>query len=212
MSRKLASDPRYYWFLVAFLVAESALGSFVNDMYSPALPAMCRYFGCQVPIAQMGLTMGMIGLALGQVILGPVSDRYGRKPVLIGSVTLFIISAVASLFSPSIHFFNICRLFQGLGAAGGYFLARTVPADVYSGRQLAKLMALVGAINGIAPASAPVIGGFTSDSFGWKGVFVVLAAFAALLLLLAPEVKESLAPSRRAKGSWLDAVRGYIVI
>ena len=79
MSRKLASDPRYYWFLVAFLVAESALGSFVNDMYSPALPAMCRYFGCQVPIAQMGLTMGMIGLALGQVILGPVSDRYGRK-------------------------------------------------------------------------------------------------------------------------------------
>lgn len=83
MSRKLASDPRYYWFLVAFLVAESALGSFVNDMYSPALPAMCRYFGCQVPIAQMGLTMGMIGLALGQVILGPVSDRYGRKPVLI---------------------------------------------------------------------------------------------------------------------------------
>ena len=212
MSRKLASDPRYYWFLVAFLVAESALGSFVNDMYSPALPAMCRYFGCQVPIAQMGLTMGMIGLALGQVILGPVSDRYGRKPVLIGSVTLFIISAVASLFSPSIHFFNICRLFQGLGAAGGYFLARTVPADVYSGRQLAKLMALVGAINGIAPASAPVIRGFTSDSFGWKGVFVVLAAFAALLLLLAPEVKESLAPSRRAKGSWLDAVRGYIVL
>lgn len=212
MSRKLAADPRYYWFLVAFLVAESALGSFVNDMYSPALPAMCRFFGCQVPIAQMGLTMGMIGLALGQVILGPVSDRYGRKPVLIGSVTLFIAAAVASLFSPSIHFFNVCRLFQGLGAAGGCFLARTVPADVYSGRQLAKLMALVGAINGIAPASAPVIGGFTADSFGWKGVFVVLAAFAALLLLLAPAVKESLAPSRRSSGSWLDAVKGYMVL
>ncbi|MBD5345971.1 MAG: multidrug effflux MFS transporter [Bacteroides sp.] len=212
MTRKLAADPHYYWFLVVFLVAESALGSFVNDMYSPALPAMCKFFHCQVSIAQMGLTMGMAGLAVGQIVLGPVSDRYGRKPVLIGSVILFIAGAVASLFSPSIHFFNICRFFQGLGASGGYFLARTIPADIYSGRQLAKLMALVGAINGIAPASAPVIGGVTADAYGWRGVFVVLAIFAVILLLLAPEVKESLAPDRRYRGRWIDSVRGYLVL
>lgn len=161
MTSKLASTPKYYWFVVVFLVLMSALGSFVNDMYTPALPAMCKFFGCQVPVAQMGLTMGMIGLAVGQLLLGPMSDRYGRKPVLIGSVSLFIVAAVASIFSPSIHVFNSCRLFQGIGASGGYFLARTIPADIYSGRPLAKLMALIGAINGFAPASAPVIGGVT---------------------------------------------------
>ncbi|MDO5395532.1 MAG: multidrug effflux MFS transporter [Bacteroidales bacterium] len=209
LALKLSQSRHYYWFLVAFLVCVSALGSFVNDMYSPALPAMCRFFGCSVPVAQMGLTMGMIGLASGQMILGPVSDRYGRKPVLAGSVILFIIAAVASTFSSDIHVFNLCRLFQGIGASGGYFLARTIPADIYTGRSLARLMALIGAINGIAPASAPVIGGVTADAYGWKGVFVVLAVFAALILLLSLNMKESLAVAKRDKGSLLKAFSGY---
>lgn len=209
MSVKLQKDSRYYIFLVVYLVLLSALGSFVNDMYTPALPSMCRFFGCSIPTAQMGMTMGMVGLALGQLILGPVSDRYGRKTVLIGALTLFIVSAVVSVFSPTIHVFNLCRLFQGIGASGGYFLARTIPADVYSGRNLARLMALVGAINGIAPASAPVIGGFTADAFGWKGVFVVLAIFAAVILAVVPEMKESLSPSRRVTGGIRQSILGY---
>lgn len=210
MSEKIKADPRYYWFLVIYLVGLSALGSFVNDMYTPSLPAMCRFFHCSVPTVQMGLTMGMIGLALGQFLLGPISDRYGRRPVLICSTLLFIFAATVSIFSPTIHFFVACRLFQGIGASGGYFLARTIPADVYQGRGLAKLMALIGAINGIAPASAPVIGGVTADAFGWKGIFVVLAAFAVLLLAFSPMMKESLAPSRRSSGSWLHSFGGYV--
>lgn len=210
MSEKIKADPRYYWFLVIYLVGLSALGSFVNDMYTPSLPAMCRFFHCSVPTVQMGLTMGMIGLALGQFLLGPISDRYGRRPVLICSTLLFIFAAIVSIFSPTIHFFVACRLFQGIGASGGYFLARTIPADVYQGRGLAKLMALIGAINGIAPASAPVIGGVTADAFGWKGIFVVLAAFAVLLLAFSPMMKESLAPSRRSSGSWLHSFGGYV--
>jgi len=172
MSQTPPSAPKVnYPFLVFFLVTVSALGSFVNDMYTPALPAMCRFFGCQVSVAQLGLTMGMVGLGLGQILLGPISDRYGRKPVLIGSVILFIVAAVASIFSPNIHVFNISRLFQGLGASGGYFLARTIPADLYSGRALARLMAITGAINGVAPASAPVIGGVTADASGMERCF-----------------------------------------
>ena len=186
MGRQLSAHPRYYTFLVGYLVCLSALGSFVNDMYSPALPAMVKFFHCSVPTGQMGLTMGMTGLGLGQIILGPVSDHYGRRPVLMVSLSLFIVSAIVSVFSPTIHTFNLCRLFQGMGASGGYFLARTIPADVYSGRPLARLMALIGAINGIAPASAPVIGGVTADQWGWKGVFVVLAVFAAIILALSP--------------------------
>lgn len=210
MSQTPSSAPKVnYPFLVFFLVTVSALGSFVNDMYTPALPAMCRFFGCQVSVAQLGLTMGMVGLGLGQILLGPISDRYGRKPVLIGSVILFIVAAVASIFSPNIHIFNISRLFQGLGASGGYFLARTIPADLYSGRALAKLMAITGAINGVAPASAPVIGGVTADAWGWKGVFLVLAAFALVILAISPLVKESLPPSRRTTGPWWKSLRGY---
>lgn len=209
MAAKLQGNKRYYAFLVMFLVVLSALGSFVNDMYTPALPAMCRFFGCSVPMGQMGLTMGMIGLAVGQLILGPVSDHYGRKPVLIGAVALFIVTAVVSVFSPTIQFFVACRLFQGIGASGGYFLARTIPADVYSGRDLAKLMAIVGAINGIAPASAPVIGGITADAFGWKGIFIVLAIFAVAILAISPAMSESLAKSKRTVGAWWKSLSGY---
>lgn len=212
LSAALLKNKRYFWFLVVYLVLESALGSFVNDMYSPALPNMCRFFGCAVSIGQMGLTMGMIGLGVGQIFLGPLSDRYGRKPILVGSLLLFIIAAIVSVFSPTIHFFNGCRFFQGIGASGGYFLARTIPADVLSGRSLAKLMALVGAINGVAPASAPVIGGIASDAFGWKGVFIILAVFGFIILLLSPVLKESLPLTRRTKGSWWVSMKGYGVL
>lgn len=212
MTEKLSADRNYYWYMVIFLVLISALGSFVNDMYTPSLPRMCKFFGCSVSLAQIGLTTGMIGLATGQLVLGPVSDRIGRLPVLYGSLVLFIIAAVASVFSPNIHVFNICRFFQGAGASGGYFLARTIPADIYKGRNLARLMALIGAINGIAPASAPVIGGVTADSFGWKGVFVLLTIFAIVILIAAKGMKESLPLSNRATGKWWNTFGGYKVL
>lgn len=199
----------YYIFLVAYLVGLSAFGSFVNDMYLPSLPEMTRYFGCSVSTVQLGLTMGMIGLGLGQLILGPVSDKYGRKPVLICAMIVFMIGAVASVFSPTIHFFLGCRLVQGLGASGGYFLARTIPADIYQGRPLAKMMALIGAINGFAPASAPVLGGLVSQDHGWKAVFWILAGLSAFLLCVAIPLKESLKPDRRFKGKLLKAFGEY---
>ena len=158
LALKMNQSKGYYAFFVLFLVLLSALGSFVNDMYTPALPDLCHFFGCSIPLAQMGLTMGMAGLAVGQFILGPVSDKYGRKPVIICSLSLFVIAAAASLWSTNIHIFNACRFIQGLGASAGYLLAKTIPADIYGGRQLAKLMTLVGAINGFAPASTPVLG------------------------------------------------------
>lgn len=98
---------------------------------------------------------------------------------------------------------------QGFGASGGYFLARTIPADMYRGQNLAKVMALVGAINGFAPASAPVLGGFVSKTIGWQGIFWILFGFSILLLLLAPALKESLPKSRRVQGHFWIAFRNY---
>ncbi len=208
-SGKTDGSCKYYAFLVGYLVGLSALGSFVNDMYTPSLPAMTKFFGATASTVQLGLTMGMIGLGLGQLILGPVSDRYGRKPVLLGATSLFIIAAIVSTFSRTIGFFLVCRLVQGIGASAGYFLARSIPVDLYTGRPLAKLMAIVGAINGFAPASAPVIGGITADAFDWQGVFWVLAAFAGILLCLSPLLKESLPADRRSTGPWTNALKIY---
>lgn len=205
-----SNSKKYYWFLVVYLVLLSALGSFVNDMYSPALPAMARFFHSTASESQLGLTMGMVGLAIGQLLLGPISDRYGRKPVLLASLLVFIVGAVVSLFSPNMPFFLGCRFVQGLGASGGYFLARTIPADIYQGRQLAQFMALVGAVNGLAPASAPVLGGIISDDFTWKGVFVALAIFAVVVLAVSPGLKESLSPQNRTKVAWYRTLPGYI--
>lgn len=199
----------HYVYLITYLVGLSAFGSFVNDMYLPSLPSMVRFFHTTVPTVQLGLTFGMIGLGIGQLVLGPVSDKYGRKPVIYGSLLLFLTGAVVSIFSPTIQFFIGCRLIQGLGASGGYFLARTIPADIYMGRPLAKTMAIVGAINGFAPACAPVVGGIVSDHFTWKGVFVVLSLCAVALICMTPHLKETLSPERRTKGSIWQTLSSY---
>ena len=200
---------RGYAFLVAYLVALSAFGSFVNDMYIPTLPEMARFFGCSASTVQLGLTSGMAGLGAGQILMGPLSDKYGRKPILFISMGIFIAGAVASVFSPGIMVFLGWRFVQGIGAAGGYFLARTVPADIYGGRPLAKMMALIGAINGFAPASAPVLGGLAAKYFGWKGISWILAAFAIFLFVAGFRFKESLPRARRAQGKWYGTFREY---
>lgn len=208
--RPAQTDRRYYWFLVMYLVLLSALGSFVNDMYTPALPEMARYFHCTTSHAQLSLTFGMIGLGIGQLLMGPISDHYGRKIVLVVSLIVFIVGAVASVFSTNLAMFLFFRFIQGTGAAGGYFLARTIPADIYHGRGLAKLMALIGAVNGIAPASAPVLGGVIADHGGWKMVFLVLAAFAFIVLCISPKLKESLYKQNRTTLPWYKTLPGYI--
>lgn len=202
----------YFIFLVIYLALLSAFGSFVNDMYLPTLPEMVSAFHCSIPTVQLGLTMGMIGLGFGELILGPMSDKYGRKPVLLAALIVFSIGAFGSVFSKTIQIFLFWRLIQGLGASGGYFLARTIPADLYAGRQLAKVMALIGAINGFAPASAPVIGGLVARSIGWKGIFWILFGFSVMLLILSPALKESLPASRRDKGSIWSAFGNFITL
>ncbi|MCH5224641.1 MAG: multidrug effflux MFS transporter [Muribaculaceae bacterium] len=202
----------YYWFVIIYLVLLSAFGSFVNDMYIPTLPVMCRSFHCSVSTCQLGLTFGMIGLGVGQMLFGPFSDRWGRKPILYIALVVFAIGAFCSVWSKSIWEFIWWRLVQGFGASGGYFLARTIPADMYRGQALAKVMALVGAINGFAPASAPVLGGFVSHKIGWQGIFWILFGFSILLLVLAPALKESLPKERRVQGHFGIAFKNYLYL
>lgn len=206
----LSAPPRNYGVFVLFIAIIGAFSSLVNDMYLPTIPDMMREFHTTPSMTQMGLSMAMAGMGLGSVLWGSASDRYGRKPVLLVSLVIFAVATAVSLFSRNIVFFIVCRLFQGLGAGGAMVLSTSIPADVYMGRQLAKLMAIVGAINGIAPALGPVVGGFMADWVGWRGIFVLLLVIGVGMTFWTTRYHETLPPSRRLKvKSMADYLRAY---
>lgn len=202
-SDSVSFGKRYFIFLMVFLGALSAFGPFITDFYLPTLPSMAEVFHTNASMVQLGLTTSMIGLAVGQIFFGPVSDRFGRRPVLLASLILFCVSALASIFSPTIEFFNVCRFLQGLGGAGGIVMSRSVATDCYSGRELAKVLAIVGAINGIAPVAAPVVGGMVASSTGWQGIFWILFAIGVVLSVLCKMFRESLPKEKRIEGGML---------
>lgn len=192
---------KYLVYLYLLLGALAAFPPLVTDMYLPALPIMTMEFDTTPSAVQMSLAACILGLAAGQLIFGPLSDKWGRKPLLKSALILFILATVASIFSPTIDVLNICRFFQGLGGAGGVVLSRSVATDCYSGRELAKTLAVIGAINGIAPVTAPVIGGLFSEAIGWKGIFCILLAIGLLLYIVSIPFRETHQPEKRYTGS-----------
>lgn len=200
---------KYYLFLIVFLGMLSAFGPFVTDMYLPTLPSMTDVFHTTPSLVQLGLATSMLGLAVGQVFFGPLSDKYGRKVILMSAMILFAVSTVASIYSPSIEFFNFCRFLQGLGGSGGIVLSRSIATDCYSGRELAKTLAIIGAINGIAPVTAPVIGGLVSEAVGWQGIFWILFAIGAVILVMCLVFRESHSVEKRYVGSVASLLRKF---
>ncbi len=209
-STDFSPAPKHYGIFVTFIAIIGAFSSLVNDMYLPTIPSMMKEFHTTPSMTQMGISMAMAGMGLGSVLWGSSSDRYGRKPILIISLIIFVLATAMSLFSHTITFFIICRLFQGLGAGGAMVLSTSIPADIYMGRQLAKLMAIMGAVNGVAPALGPVVGGFMADWVGWRGIFVVLLAIGIVMTFWTTHYTETLPPQRRLKARSLkDYIKAY---
>jgi len=199
-------------FLLFLLGMLTAFGPFVTDMYLPALPMIRTEFHTVASLAQMTLTTSMLGLAVGQIIFGPLSDRYGRRGPLLLSMLLFAAATVCCLFVSNIHALIVLRFLQGMGGAGGIVIARSVATDLYSGQQLAKILAIIGAINGVAPVAAPVVGGFLSESFGWKGIFIVLLVIGVLLAIGCWRFHESLPKENRMEGGLGTTVKNFGII
>lgn len=202
----------YFLYLIVFLGLLSAFGPFVIDMYLPALPEMAEVFHCDVSVVQFGLTFCMVGLAVGQLLFGPVSDKYGRRPILILTLLVFVVASLICCLSASIGVFIAARFLQGVGGAGGIVLSRSIAADIYSGRELARVIAILSAINNIAPVAAPVAGGAVAHAWGWQGVFVVLLALGIMLTVLCFALKESLEKSNRFKGRLTASLQGYATV
>ena len=178
-------------FILVFLGMMTAFGPFVTDMYLPTLPAMSKYFSTSSSMVQLGLTTSMIGLAVGQLFFGPLSDKYGRRPPLIAAMSLFL------------QFVSF-RLIQGIAGAGGIVVSRSIAADRYSGRELGKMLAIIGAINGVAPIAAPMGGGLLADHVGWQGIFWCLFALGIILLAGSFHFEESLPAENRKATRWKD--------
>lgn len=142
-------------FILVFLGMLSAFGPFVMDMYLPTLPAMSDFFRTTSSRVQLGLTTSMVGLAIGQLVFGPLSDKYGRRSPLLVAMALFLISTVGCIFSRNISQFVALRFVQGVAGAGGVVISRSIATDKYSAHELAGMLATIGAINGIATVVAP---------------------------------------------------------
>ena len=194
-------------FLLIFLGTLTAFGPLVTDMYLPTLPEMTGYFSTSSSMVQLGLTASMTGLAAGQLLFGPVSDRYGRRPPLVIAMTLFLLSTLGCILARDIFQFVAWRLVQGVAGAGSIVISRSVAADKYRGQDLAKMLAVIGAINGVAPVAAPMIGGMVSGSWGWKGIFWILMGLGTILLAGSIHFSESLPAAQRVKGNWKNVFR-----
>lgn len=184
----------------------AALGPLCIDLYLPALPELARDLGSETATAQLSLTAGLLGLGAGQLLFGPMSDKFGRIRPLLLSLALLFIASIGCALAKDIHALLVARLFEGLAGAGGAVLSRAIARDMYSGHELTRFFALLMLVNGLAPIGAPVLGGALMTVLNWRGIFVVLAAIAVLLILLARwKLRETLPAERRSQGSIFSA-------
>jgi DHA1 family bicyclomycin/chloramphenicol resistance-like MFS transporter len=177
--------------LTALLAALSAVGPLTTDMYLPSLPDIARQLHASTAQVQLTISAYLIGFAIGQIFYGPVSDRHGRKPVLLAAIALYCFASLACALSTSIEMLITARLFQALGGSGGIVLTRAIVRDIYSGARAGRELSLIASVMALAPVFAPIVGGVVQTGFGWRATFLVLVfagmAGTAIIWALLPE-------------------------
>lgn len=191
--------------LAVLLTALVALGPVSTDIYLPSLPAVMRAFSVGVGETQLTLSAFMAGFGLMMLVYGPLSDRFGRRVVLLGGMILYCLASGFCLIAPSIDMLIFGRFLQAVGVACGPVLGRAVVRDVYGREGAARVLAYMASAMALAPAIAPILGGFLETQFGWRSNFLALqglgAAMLCALFLLLPETNrhkddQALAPHR----------------
>ncbi|CAG7610223.1 Bicyclomycin resistance protein [Leucobacter soli] len=214
MHSALRRPPTVTPLLVAVLGLLSMSSSIAMDTYLPALPDVASDLGTTPMLVQVTLTAFFVGQALGQLILGPMSDRYGRwRPLLVGSV-IFVAAGVGAALAPNIWLLIALRTAQGFGAAAGPVIGRAVVADLATGARAARLFGILMMLFGIAPVIAPIIGGPLAEWGGWRATMwgiVVISVIALISVLIVPESlpaeNRRVIPGRAIAGDFLDLLR-----
>ncbi len=188
----------------------STFGPISLDLYLPALPSLAADLATSTSAAQLSITACLLGLAVGQLVAGPLSDRYGRRRPLIIGLVLYLLASAACAFAPSIEVLLLLRLVQGLSGAAGLVVSRAIARDLYSGRALVIIFSRLILVSGLAPVLAPVIGGQLTAIMSWRGIFGVLAAFGVVLLLAGSfGLGETLPLARRTAGGLRTTLQGF---
>src|SRR5665213_652647 len=197
--------------LTALLAALSAIGPLTTDMYLPSLPDIARQLAAPTAQVQLTISAYLIGFAIGQILYGPVSDRHGRKPVLLAALGLYCAASLACALSTSIEMLITARALQAIGGSGGIVLARAIVRDLYSGARAGRELSLIGSVMALAPVLAPVVGGALQTGFGWRSIFftlVVAGLFGAgTIWLLLPETLTRRAAEPVSPASMLKSYR-----
>ncbi|MCZ2858974.1 multidrug effflux MFS transporter [Blastococcus sp. VKM Ac-2987] len=187
-----------------------ALGPLTIDMYLPALPNITSDLLTTSATVQLTLTGTLIGLALGQLVLGPLSDAYGRRRPLLAGTALHVVASLLVLVAPTIAILGTLRVLQGVGAASGAVIALAVVRDLYDGRAAATMLSRLFLVLGAAPVLAPTIGGEILRFTTWRGVFAVLAGYGVFLLVVGwATLQETLPPERRRSAGVRGTLRIY---
>jgi DHA1 family bicyclomycin/chloramphenicol resistance-like MFS transporter len=202
-----ARPPAYTVVVLGLL---TMFGPLSLDLYLPALPQLADDLGTSTSAAQLSITACLVGLALGQLVAGPLSDRLGRRRPLIVGLSAYLVASVACALAPSVTVLIVLRFIQGLGGAAGIVISRAIARDLYSGRALMIFFSRLLLIAGLAPVIAPILGGQLTRIMSWRGIFAVLAGFGAVLLLAGWfGLRETLPPERRVVGGFRRTLHGY---
>jgi MFS transporter, DHA1 family, multidrug resistance protein len=206
--------------LLALLAALVSLGPLSIDMYLPAMPAMLEFFAADIHGMHLTISLYLVGFSLFHLACGPLADRYGRKPVLLGGTILFVIACIGCSYADTIEELLLFRFLQGVGACVGPTLARTITRDIFGPTRAARALSLIAMLMALAPAVAPTLGGAMLLVLPWSSIFVFLAAYGALVIFLVqryvPEslpVRQSLRPAVILRNyRELIANRHYVIV
>ncbi|MCK2199973.1 multidrug effflux MFS transporter [Corynebacterium callunae] len=195
---------------LALLAASPALST---DMYLPAMPGIAADLNTTTPLVQLTLSAFMAGMAIGQLIIGPISDQLGRKGLLIGGAVAALIASVLCAVAPSISVLIAARILQGLGGGACVVISRAIVPDLARGKKAAQAFALLMIIQGVAPVAAPLFGGVLVEHVGWRGIFWTLALInVAQLLVVIFGIRESKPVEERSAAGVRGMLANYAFV
>jgi DHA1 family bicyclomycin/chloramphenicol resistance-like MFS transporter len=182
---------------IVLLGALTALGPFTVDLYLPAFPVLEHDFQTTAAAVQLTLTGTMIGFGLGQLVVGPLSDKFGRRIPLLIVTCLHVLASVAAAIAPTLELLGAARVVQGIGAAAGGVVAMAIVRDLFGGRRLVVMLSRLALVTGAAPVIAPLIGSALLSLIDWRGIFAVLAGYGVVMLICAVFVLPETLPRAR---------------
>ncbi|MBR6906426.1 MAG: multidrug effflux MFS transporter, partial [Selenomonadaceae bacterium] len=193
-------------FMVIFIAFMNMFVPLSTDLYLPALPEMSGYFSVSQSLVSLTLTLFFVFYAISMILLGPLSDKYGRRPILLFGTSVYTLASVLCAMAPNIYVLIGARIVEAIGSGAIITVSTALVKDIFSGSKMKKILAVTQALGVIAPIVAPVIGGFLLTFTAWHGAFVLLSVLGAINFILACLLTETLLPQSRYQGTMLHSL------